>query len=802
MLISNRPASWLSTLCVVFSFSPVLVYAQEAEELPQPEAVTPELRIESGPIDFSATDRAELELSPTESDDAGLETLTRGPLHEAFAEPIAATPAPGLIIPREPPAPINEQAPDYRPEDSSAIWISGYWGWDDERSDFLWVSGVYRVPPIGYRWVPGYWNTVEGGWQWIQGFWISEQYVEIEYLPPPPESLEVGPSSPAPGSDYFYIPGYWSQSPTDAYQWNVGYWHPMRDDYVWVPCHYVWTPSGCVFVDGYWDRRLPLRGLCFAPVTITNYTSLRPGWAYRPRIVLNAQLLLQHLFIRPRYNHYLFGDYYAFGPSRRDVVPAYLYHQSRGGFDPLISFYVAYNALQGQDMLRWYGNHHAQLQRNPSLRPPRTWATRIDSPAQVVGPGRTHSEMAHRVEHLALQPRDQSRISPVSMELKRELNQRSNDIRRFAKERENIERQSQLADTIKPERGPTGKLMLPKQEKTSLLGPSSQKSKLPERPQRPEFRPEVRPDRSSRPSPLPSLGDATRSLNGGDSLNGERGLRSESKDNKRSLLDGREAANRLQNSLKVPTVPLPSGITNPPVRTESSRRADLSGERGPFNGVPPSNRIGSPNRVDSSNRGEPLNGLERLNRSDRNSPSSPRDRIDGNERIDRGDRSRAPTIPRDLNSSLPNLDGRILRDAIPTPQRNLEPRSAAPKITLPKTIDQPPLQRGPDRSNPNSIPKGLSPDRSSLRMPNIPSTPRMPDRIQAPPLPNRNEPIRPLNLPDLGQSANRIRNTPSNIDRGAGSPKPSPASQPRTNANERRFNPGGENNRGKRKESK
>lgn len=70
-------------------------------------------------------------------DDAGVETLTRGPLHEAFAEPVISDPAPGLIVAMEPPAEINEIAPEFRPAGYDAIWISGYWGWDEQRERTL-----------------------------------------------------------------------------------------------------------------------------------------------------------------------------------------------------------------------------------------------------------------------------------------------------------------------------------------------------------------------------------------------------------------------------------------------------------------------------------------------------------------------------------------------------------------------------------------------------------------------------------------------------------------------------------------
>ncbi|MFH1748080.1 MAG: hypothetical protein ABIG44_13675 [Planctomycetota bacterium] len=37
--------------------------------------------------------------------------------------------------------------PDQRPESADVTWIPGYTAWDDERNDYVWVSGVWRAPP-------------------------------------------------------------------------------------------------------------------------------------------------------------------------------------------------------------------------------------------------------------------------------------------------------------------------------------------------------------------------------------------------------------------------------------------------------------------------------------------------------------------------------------------------------------------------------------------------------------------------------------------------------------------------------
>src|SRR5262249_13700121 len=88
---------------------------------------------------------------------AGITGQARGPIHEAFAQPVTDTAHPGLIAPKQPSDPVPEEPPEQKPEGENVQWIPGYWAWDNDKSDYIWVSGFWRVPPPGRRWVPGYW---------------------------------------------------------------------------------------------------------------------------------------------------------------------------------------------------------------------------------------------------------------------------------------------------------------------------------------------------------------------------------------------------------------------------------------------------------------------------------------------------------------------------------------------------------------------------------------------------------------------------------------------------------------------
>ena len=152
-----------------------------------------------------------------------MEVLTRGPVHEAFAETVTFDPEPGIVVPKAPPEAIEELPPEQRPEGDNVAWIPGYWAWDDERSDFLWVSGIWRNLPPGRQWVPGYWGQSGPDYQWTSGYWADAAVSEIEYLPEPPASVEVGPNIAAPSADQTWLPGCWVWQ-QNRYAWRPGYW--------------------------------------------------------------------------------------------------------------------------------------------------------------------------------------------------------------------------------------------------------------------------------------------------------------------------------------------------------------------------------------------------------------------------------------------------------------------------------------------------------------------------------------------------------------------------------------------------
>jgi hypothetical protein len=264
------------------------------------------------------------------------EPLARGPVHEAYAEPVDYAPQPGPVVAKKPADPIEELPPDQKPDGADVHWIPGYWAWDAESSDFLWVSGLWRDVPPGHHWVPGAWQEVEGGWQWSPGFWASDETQEVNYIPYPPPPVETAaPPPPANATDVF-VPGCWVYRET-RYQWRPGYYVAYRPDWIWTPARYVWTPGGCVFIDGYWDHPFEGRGLLFCPVRILRRDLA--DWTYIPNYVVRADFLLSALFVGPSRHHYFFGDYFTDAYAKRGFVAWIDYRPTKRSWDPIYEHY-------------------------------------------------------------------------------------------------------------------------------------------------------------------------------------------------------------------------------------------------------------------------------------------------------------------------------------------------------------------------------------------------------------------------------------------------------------------------------
>ncbi len=375
----------------------------------------------------------DLDFNVVESD---VQVLTRGPVHEAFAEPVSFEPAAAVIVSRAPVQPIEEIPPDQRPDAANVAWIPGYWAWDDERDDFLWVSGVWRVVPPGRQWVSGYWRGVAGGFQWVPGYWIDVEVSEVEYLPEPPEPVQevvVNPPSP----DYVWVPGIWVWQ-AGGYAWRPGYWAQLRTDWTWVPAHYVWSPRGYVFVDGYWDYVVVRRGVLFAPVYFPSAVVAHRVSFYSPRVAINLEIFTDHLFVRPHYHHYYFGDYYADRYTTVGFYPSFSFHLHHHGYDPI---YVHRKWVHRHEP-DWDTKVEASFRyrrEHEQARPPRTLSAMVDLRSRRDEPEAKSLFLATSIDRMAKRTTSPVRFRQVDADEKRNIEERTKATRKSREERVEIE---------------------------------------------------------------------------------------------------------------------------------------------------------------------------------------------------------------------------------------------------------------------------------------------------------------------------------------------------------------------------
>ena len=309
-----------------------------------------------------------------ESFPSGIEVMTRGAVHEAFGGPINYNPEPGTVVAVDPPSLINELPPSDRPDDPNCLWIPGYWSWDDDEEAYVWVSGMWRIPPPNEVWVAGYWAQTDEGYQWTPGFWQSIAAEDIQYYSAPPESLESGPVGLPPTPDSIWVPGCWRPG-HETWSWETGRWIRPVPEWVWVPSHWVWTPGGYVLVEGYWDRVPARRGMLFAPIHYRRPIYTEVHYVYSPTIVIQIEALLGNLFSRPRHSHYYFGDYYESDYDRRGIYPWYECNRPRHGwYDPIYS-YEGWRHRSEESHWRDSERKDYEYRRDHrEARPPRTYA--------------------------------------------------------------------------------------------------------------------------------------------------------------------------------------------------------------------------------------------------------------------------------------------------------------------------------------------------------------------------------------------------------------------------------------------
>jgi len=358
------------------------------------------------------------------------EVLTRGPVNEAFAQPVAMQNQPDVVAAIQPPASIVETPPSDRPADSACVWAPGYWSWDAERSNYIWVSGCWRLAPPKMTWVPGYWTRVPAGWQWVPGFWSPASAQEIAYLPAPPAVTDILPPGAPPTPDDFWVPGcwYWQQG---RYALRAGYWLRQQPGWVWSPSYCAWTPRGYVAVEGHWDYALEHRGVLFAPVCFPGRVSAGVAISFSPSITVDVGVLSANLFACPRYAHYYFGDYYDDAYVRVGIYPWFDCVRLGGWYDPVF-VYARWDHCRRDPRWEEHERHEYTLRHDDrNLRPPRTYREQETRVARLPEPQRHDQQMARPLNKVVAAPAAAGKFEHVDTAAHQKIVQQSAETHNF-----------------------------------------------------------------------------------------------------------------------------------------------------------------------------------------------------------------------------------------------------------------------------------------------------------------------------------------------------------------------------------
>jgi hypothetical protein len=403
------------------------------------------------------------------------EVLTSGPVHEAFAEPVNLQVQAGLVAPQQPPANIVENAPPQRPAGNQFVLIPGYWAWDSNRNDYIWVSACWRAAPPNMYWVPGYWAKVNDGWEWVAGFWAQSGAQEIEYLPAPPALADEQPSI-SPSEDQIWVPTcqYWHQG---RYVMRAGYWLTAQQGWVWVPSHYIWTPRGYVFSPGHWDYSLERRGMLFAPVYFPRGMHIRAGFTFSPSIVISLGLLQVNLFTCPRYSHYYFGDYYDDAFISIGIFPRFECERIHTWYDP-IYVYDRWSNRRTEPHWQEHERHEYDLRRNDrDLRPPRTYREMETRQAGMSAEQQKTIRIARPLTE-ATASRATMRFQQIDTKTQRQITTKATEVSKFSDKRNNWESAPTTEKTTQPSKGFRGIFTKPAEHKKPVSQPAERKGSV------------------------------------------------------------------------------------------------------------------------------------------------------------------------------------------------------------------------------------------------------------------------------------------------------------------------------------
>jgi hypothetical protein len=263
-----------------------------------------------------------------------------------------------------------------------------------------------------------------------------------------------------------------------------------------VPDHYVWTPRGYIFVDGYYDYSVPRRGIVFAPVYFNAGVYTQCGFSYSPSTVINPSVFVSHLFLRPGYGHYYFGDYYGSNYRSSGFSPWFSFHSSRRGYDPIYAN-QRWQHRRDRDWEQRTKTNYRNYRDNEDARPPRTWAAQRELAGRGEITNRRSIEVAAPLDELVRKKDSPFQLQPVDQREQQRFGLRGQEYRKYLQQRQQLE--ANVARTPRVESAnPPGTARRPLSKSPFVAQPAQQLDKNNAPPQRHEV---LKPDFSVQPQP-------------------------------------------------------------------------------------------------------------------------------------------------------------------------------------------------------------------------------------------------------------------------------------------------------------
>ena len=241
--------------------------------------------------------------------------------------------------------------PEEKPE-GDVVWIGGYWAWDDDRDDFLWVVRLLaHAAATGKEWVAGYWReqarSVAVGARLLDRPSQEEQGPNVTYYPEPPPPPAARPARQAARGRPVLCSGL-----LDVGRQSLrlaGRLLEPRPSGLRLGCRPTTAGRRTAMSSSPATGTTPspnaaccTRRWCVDAVVVGPRSSTRRTTRSRDTIVVDA------LFVRPGRCHYYFGDYY--GPRYVGLGFHCGYHYSRLHYDPII----VYNRWAYRDSPGWF----------------------------------------------------------------------------------------------------------------------------------------------------------------------------------------------------------------------------------------------------------------------------------------------------------------------------------------------------------------------------------------------------------------------------------------------------------------